>query len=150
MKKLFLTMMLAPVFVYANVSVGYTNVDGDLGEDGSVSISALNLAYNINMDDSPFSAQVGMAIGISDDDIDGIKLEMDPSFYLKGIYNINENVFVNVVWMNLQIEGSMDGASVTASDSEAGFGLGFRPNEKVTVNFDIIEDTNMISVHYNF
>ena len=47
---------------------------------------------------------------------------------------------------------SANGVTVSedGSDSEGGFGLGFRPNEKVTVMFDVFEDTNLFTVQYNF
>ena len=154
MKKLFLTIMLAPVFAYANASVGYTNLDIDLGDGDSASLGALNIGYTMDVDDSPFSVQAGIVIGISDESFDGVNVELDPSFYLRGMYEVNENFFISANWVNFQAEASASAYGVTVSedgsDSEGGFGLGFRPNEKVTVMFDVVEDTNLFTVQYNF
>ena len=154
MRKLFLLIMLAPVFAYANASVGYTNLDIDLGDGDSASLGALNIVYTMDVDDSPFSVQAGIAIGLTDDTVYGVNVELDPSFYIRGMYEVNENFFISASWINFQAELSASANGVTVSedgsDSEAGFGLGFRPNEKVTVMFDVVEDTNLFTVQYNF
>ena len=146
--------MLAPVFAYANASVGYTNLDIDLGDGDSASLGALNIGYTMDVDDSPFSVQAGIAIGLTDDTVYGVNVELDPSFYIRGMYEVNENFFISASWINFQAELSASANGVTVSedgsDSEAGFGLGFRPNEKVTVMFDVVEDTNLFTVQYNF
>ena len=154
MRKLFVLIMLAPVFAYANASVGYTNLDIDLGDGDSASLGALNIGYTMDVDDSPFSVQAGIAIGLTDDTVYGVNVELDPSFYIRGMYEVNENFFISASWINFQAEASASANGVTVSedgsDSEAGFGLGFRPNEKVTVMFDVVEDTNLFTVQYNF
>ena len=154
MRKLFVLIMLAPVFAYANASVGYTNLDIDLGDGDSASLGALNIGYTMDVDDSPFSVQAGIAIGLTDDTVYGVNVELDPSFYIRGMYEVNENFFISASWINFQAELSASANGVTVSedgsDSEAGFGLGFRPNEKVTVMFDVVEDTNLLTVQYNF
>tara|TARA_A100001011_G_C13895745_1_gene668896 strand:+ start:21 stop:488 length:468 start_codon:yes stop_codon:yes gene_type:complete len=154
MRKLFVLIMLAPVFAYANASVGYTNLDIDLGDGDSASLGALNIGYTMDVDDSPFSVQAGIAIGLTDDTVYGVNVELDPSFYIRGMYEVNENFFISASWINFQAELSASANGVTVSedgsDSEAGFGLGFRPNEKVTVMFDVVEDTNLFTVQYNF
>ena len=153
-RKLFVLIMLAPVFAYANASVGYTNLDIDLGDGDSASLGALNIGYTMDVDDSPFSVQAGIAIGLTDDTVYGVNVELDPSFYIRGMYEVNENFFISASWINFQAELSASANGVTVSedgsDSEAGFGLGFRPNEKVTVMFDVVEDTNLFAVQYNF
>ena len=153
-RKLFVLIMLAPVFAYANASVGYTNLDIDLGDGDSASLGALNIGYTMDVDDSPFSVQAGIAIGLTDDTVYGVNVELDPSFYIRGMYEVNENFFISASWINFQAELSASANGVTVSedgsDSEAGFGLGFRPNEKVTVMFDVVEDTNLFTVQYNF
>ena len=154
MRKLFVLIMLAPVFAYANASVGYTNLDIDLGDGDSASLGALNIGYTMDVDDSPFSVQAGIAIGLTDDTVYGVNVELDPSFYIRGMYEVNENFFISASWINFQAELSASANGVPVSedgaDSEAGFGLGFRPNEKVTVMFDVVEDTNLFTVQYNF
>ena len=149
MKKLFI-LCLVPTFAFANWNIGYTNVDGDMGDGDSISLGALNAAYTWeNIQDSDFSVQTGALIGISDDEIDGIDVELDPSFYLKGMYNVNETFFISVNWANVEATASYQGESISGSDSEAGFGFGFNIGD-VTLMFDSIEDTDMFSIQYNF
>lgn len=150
MKKFLLTILVAvPAYSYASFGIGYTSLDLDMGDGDSLSIGALSGSYTFSADDSPFSLQTGVLIGITDDTLYGVKAELDPSFYLKGIYDINENIFINVNWAKYEATASAGSESISGSDSEAGFGFGFNVG-KAKIMFDFIEDTDMFSIQYNF
>ena len=57
--------------------------------------------------------QTGVLIGITDDTLYGVKAELDPSFYLKGIYDINENIFINVNWAKYEATASAGSESIS-------------------------------------
>ena len=149
MKKLFI-LLLIPSFAFAGWNVGYSNLDGDAGDGYSISLGALNAGYTwSNIQDSDFSVQAGIALGLTDDTFMGVDVELDPSYYLKGMYDINENFFISVNWAKLELTASALGESVSASDTDAGFGFGFNVG-KVTLMFDSIEDVDLFSIQYNF
>ena len=149
MKKLFI-LLIVPSFAFAGWSVGYTNFDGDLGDGDSISLGAINAGYKWeNIQETDFSVQAGFAFGISDDTFDGVDVELDPSYYLKGLYDINDTFFISANWVRLEATVSAGNLSDSASDNEAGFGFGFNVG-KVTLMFDFIEDTDLFSIQYNF
>jgi len=149
MKNLFI-LLLIPSFAFAGWNVGYTNLSGDLGDGDSISLGALNAGYKwANIQDSDFSVQAGVAFGIKDDTFEGVDIELDPSYYLKGMYDINENFFISANWAKLEATASYAGVSASAGETEAGFGVGFNVGE-FTIMFDFIEDTDLFSFQFNF
>ena len=150
MKKFLLAFLITlPAYSYASFGLGYTNLDLDMGDGDSLSLGALNASYTWKTDDSPFSLQTGVIVGITDDKLYGVTAELDPSFFLKGLYDINENFFINVNWAKYEATASAGSISESGSDSEAGFGFGFYIG-KTTIMFDFIDDTDMFTIQYNF
>jgi hypothetical protein len=148
MKKLMMAILLMPIFVSAGFTTGYSVLDLDLGDGDSISLGALNAAYTWE-GDSPFSTQAGVLIGIQDDKFEGVTLELDPSFYLKGMYNLNENFFIAATWTKFEAEASAGSISESASDSEMGLGIGFNAG-KFRFIFDHVDDTDIFSIQYSF
>ena len=149
MKKLMIAILMMPIFVSAGFTTGYSALDLDMGDGDSISIGALNAAYTWGGEDSPFSTQAGVLIGVQDDKYYGVTLELDPSFFIKGMYNLNENVFISATWTKFEAEASARGISESASDSEMGLGIGFNAG-KYRFIFDRVDDTNIFSILYNF
>lgn len=149
MKKLMMAILMMPIFVSAGFTTGYSVLDLDLGDGDSISLGAVNAAYTWGGEDSPFSTQAGVLIGIQDDKFEGVKLELDPSFFIKGMYNLNENFFIAATWTKFEAEASAGSISESASDSEMGLGIGFNAG-KFRFIFDHVDDTDIFSIQYNF
>ena len=148
MKKLLLMIMLSiPATSFAGWAAGYTVLDLDMGDGDSLSLGAINASYKWDLDD--FSTEAGVLIGVQDDKLYGVTAELDPSIYLKGMYNINENVFLAATWTKFEATASYSGYSDSGGDSEAGIGIGFNAGQ-MTYSFDVVDDTNMFSLQYNF
>ena len=148
MKKLLLMIMLSiPATSFAGWTAGYTVLDLDMDDGDSLSLGAINLAYKWDLDD--FSTEAGVLIGVQDDKLYGVSLELEPSVFIKGMYNINENVFLAATWGKFEAKASAGSSSATANDSEAGIGIGFNAGQ-MTFSFDVMDDTNMFSLQYNF
>ena len=117
MKRLLLIIILSiPATSFAGWTAGYTVLDLDLGDGDSLSLGAINASYKWNSDDSDFSTELGVLLPVQDDKLYGVTLELDTSIYLKGMYNINENVFIAATWGRYGAKASGPGGSVSGSE----------------------------------
>ena len=146
MKKLLLTfLMVIPAYSYAGFSLGYSSLD----LDGEISLGGISGAYEWT-NDSPFSLEAGVSLGLQDDDYEGVDVELDRVVYLKGKYNVNDQFFVSLNYADISIDLSQGSLSDSASDSDTGFGVGFNVNKNFTIMFDSIEDVESLTFRYNF
>ena len=152
MKKIFLSMLLLPGFLFANGwSVGYTNLDVDGDTLGGVTGS-----YTWNVGDS-WDVELGAIIGTKDETYSdagvNLKLELDPSAFLKVHYNLSEQFHVGLTYADFA--GTVSGCAgstclaESASGSETGMGIGATFGN-ITISFDTLEDTDLLSFQYNF
>ena len=152
MKKIILSMLLLPGFLFANGwSVGYTNLDLDGDTLGGVTGS-----YTWNVADN-WDIELGAIIGTKDETFnDGnvsLRLELDPSAFLKAHYNFSEQFHAGLTYADFA--GTVSGCAgstclaESASGGELGMGIGATFG-KITVSFDSLEDTDLLSFQYNF
>tara|TARA_B100000965_G_scaffold156258_1_gene130196 strand:- start:1159 stop:1617 length:459 start_codon:yes stop_codon:yes gene_type:complete len=152
MKKIFLSIFLLPSFLFANGwSAGYTHLDIDGDTLGGVTGS-----YTWNVADS-WDIELGVILGVKDetyrDSNINLKLELDPSAFLKAHYNFSEQFHAGLTYADFAatVSGCSGStcAAASASGGELGMGIGATFGN-VTVSFDTLEDTDLLSVQYNF
>ena len=152
MKKLLLTLMLAiPATSFAaDWSIGYMDVDGDLG--------GVTLDATWGNETSPWDWSLGVLIGTKDygenEDFGAMIAELKPSIYVKTEYNVNESFFLKASYVDFNIDskiglnnvGTFD---ISASSTELGLGMGFNLGS-VSIALDRFDDLNTFSITYNF
>ena len=152
MKKIFLSMFLLPSFLFANGwSVGYTNLDIDGDTLGGVTGS-----YTWNVADN-WDVELGAILGTKDETYNegtvSLKAELDPSAFLKAHYNFSEQFHVGLTYADFAatVSGCVGSTCLaeSASGGELGMGIGATFG-KITVSFDSLEDTDLLSFQYNF
>ena len=152
MKKIILSMLLLPGFLFANGwSVGYTNLDADGATLGGVTGS-----YTWNVADN-WDIELGAIIGTKDETFnDGdvsLRLKLDTSAFLKAHYNFSEQFHAGLTYADFAATLSgcagSDCLAASASGGELGMGIGATFG-KITVSFDSLEDTDLLSFQYNF
>mgnify|MGYP006138170745 CR=1 FL=1 len=155
MKKI-ITMLFVVFSVssYADVywGVGYGNIsDEDDGDELSLGALELTVGNRVN---EKFAFEFTLAQGIQDDTVDGIEAELDTSFYAKGMYYINENIFVNAFWGRVELEGCYQGTCASAGDTEGGFGIGvdfpLQSDAAIRLSYDSVDDADIVSLKYIF
>jgi len=152
MKKILLSILLLPTFILANGwSVGYTNLDIDGDSLGGVTGS-----YTWNVADN-WSIELGAIIGTKDYTYNegnlSLSVELDPSAFLKAHYNFSEQFHAGLTYADFAGTVSGCGGSIclaeSASGGETGIGIGATFG-KITISFDTLEDTDLLSFQYNF
>lgn len=149
-KSLALLVIMAPSFAFADASVGYTRLNLD-DSDSTVSLGALNLSYTFETE-SRFSIQVGTLLGVADDKVSGIEVELDPSFYIKGMIDLPSNFFATLSYGKYEGTASVPGTylSLTKGYNDTGFGLGYNFSPNWTASFERVDKNNFLHIRYNF
>jgi hypothetical protein len=152
MKKLLLMIMLSiPATSFAaDYSIGYMDVDGDLG--------GVTLDATWGNETSPWDWSLGVLIGTKDFGVDdafgAMTVELDPSVYVKTEYNVNESFFLKASYVNFSFDSSIGINNVgifemDGSSSELGLGIGYNLGS-FSIALDRFSDLNTISISYNF
>ncbi len=143
MKKL-LIIMLLPGMVFANGwAAGYTHLDieGD-------TLGGLTGSYSWDVGDA-WDIELGAIIGVNDTEIDGVKVELDPSLFVRTHYNVTEQFHIGLTYADFSATASYQGESISASGGETGLGIGGTFGN-MTISFDTLEDTDMFSFQFHF
>ena len=148
MKKLILILV---AFGVANIQametkygIGYSNID--FSSDGvSIDHDNIELSYYASFDNN-FAAEFTFSTGVKDntfvDGNDSAKWGGDNSYFLKGIYNINDTFYVSAIYADTKIEVTNvgTGVSVSVGDEDFGFGLG--------ANYQIPNSENILRIGF--
>lgn len=143
------------------LGVGYGNIsDSEDGVDLSLGGLMVSAGYQYNVSDSvTLTPQVRYGIGIQDDEISGIDIELD-NFYalsLKASTSLGEKAYAYVVpsYGKLELTGSAGGYSISAdSDWEFGFGAGvgysLSENASIEVSYESFDGSDVIGLGAQF
>tara|TARA_Y100000296_G_scaffold67947_1_gene80922 strand:+ start:1307 stop:1813 length:507 start_codon:yes stop_codon:yes gene_type:complete len=164
-KKAILTAALVSVSMSASANwvlgVGYSNLSDDEGDiDISLGAIVASAGYNYAVNETfTLVPELRYGIGVSDDEISGVEIELD-SFYaltLKGEFNVSDNVYAYVApsYGKLELTASASGVSVSeSSDWEFGFGGGlgykFNPATSVEVSYETFDGSDVLSLGVKF
>ena len=136
--------MLLPGMVFANGwAAGYTHLDieGD-------TLGGLTGSYSWDVGDAWY-LELGVIIGVNDTEIDGVKVELDPSLFVRTHYNVTEQFHIGLTYADLSATASYQGQSVSASVGETGLGIGGTFGN-MTISFDTLADTAMFYCKFHF
>lgn len=155
-----LSLLVLPLTASANWSAGagYANLSDDSLALGVVYGA---VAYEFVTEGSKFSLipELRLGTGISDDKMDGVKVEIDrfTALSVRGQYNYDNGFYVYVMpsYANLDLKASFRGTSVSDDEWEFGFGAGVgkKLNEKTSVeaSFERYDtDTDVITVGFKY
>ncbi|OUW82646.1 MAG: hypothetical protein CBD82_00945 [Gammaproteobacteria bacterium TMED222] len=146
MKKLILILI---AFGVANIQametkygIGYSNIDlSDNGE--SIDYDNIELSYHVSFDNN-FAAEFSFSTGVKDTTFvagnDTVKWGGGNSYFLKGIYNINDTFYVSAIYADTELDVETAGVSVSIGDEDFGFGLG--------ANYQIPNSENIIRIGF--
>ena len=150
MKKLILILV---AFGVANIQametkygIGVSNKDFSvLGE--SVDYDNIELSYYASFDNN-FAAEFSFSTGLKDKriNIDGGEVDLfvefggGNSYFLKGIYNINDTFYVSAIYADLGLDINVEGESLSIKDDDFGYGFG--------VNYQIPNSENIIRIGF--
>lgn len=124
-----LSLLALPLTASANWSAGagYANLSD---EDLSLGVIYDAVAYEFAKEGSKFSLvpELRLGTGISDDKMDGVKVEIKrfTALSVRGQYNFDNGFYAYVMpsYANLDVKESINGASSSDDDWEFGFGAG--------------------------
>ena len=151
MKKLILILV---AFGVANIQAMETKYGiGVSNKDLSSSVSSVDynnieLSYYASFDNN-FAAEFSFSTGVNDKriaiDFGGPGLSFfeysgGNSYFLKGIYNINDTFYVSAIYADLKIDLKINGASLSIKDEDFGYGFG--------VNYQIPNSENIIRIGF--
>ena len=148
MKKLILILV---AFGVANIQametkygIGYSNKDLSDNEE-SIDYDNIELSYHVSFDNN-FAAEFSFSTGVKDTTFvnEGGPAEWGGgnSYFLKGIYNINDTFYVSAIYADtkIDVEESNTGLNISISDEDFGFGLG--------ANYQIPNSENIIRIGF--
>jgi hypothetical protein len=106
-------------------SGGYANFsEDDSGLDISLGALYASAGYHFESDEFVFMPELRLGVGISDDNVLGVNVEIDSFFAasIRGQYNVTESfgVFLQPSYGRLELTASADGQSFTDDDWEFG------------------------------
>ena len=146
MKKLILILV---AFGVANIQAMETKYGiGVSNKDLSSSVSSVDynnieLSYYASFDNN-FAAEFSLSTGVNDKSESGegdvIEYSGGNSYFLKGIYNINDTFYVSAIYADLKIDLKINGASLSIKDEDFGYGFG--------VNYQIPNSENIIRIGF--
>jgi len=154
-----LSLLALPFTASANWSAGagYANLSDDSLDLGVVYGA---LSYEVVEEGSKFSLipELRLGTGISDDKMDGVKLEVErfTALSVRGQYNYDNGFYAYVMpsYANLDLKASFRGTSVSDDEWEFGFGAGVgkKLNEKISVeaSFENYDGTDVLSVGFKY
>jgi|TARA_B100001093_G_scaffold287114_1_gene274308 hypothetical protein len=146
MKKLILILV---AFGVANIQametkygIGYSNIDvSDNGE--SIDFDNIELSYHVSFDNN-FAAEFSFSTGVSDTTFvagnETVTWDGGNSYFLKGIYNINDTFYVSAIYADTEIDAESAGVKLSIGDEDFGFGLG--------ANYEIPNSENIIRIGF--
>ena len=146
MKKLILILVF---FGVANIQametkygIGYSNKEISSGGQ-SIDWDNIELSYYVSFDNN-FAAEFSLSTGVKDKTVDEgndmVKYKGDTSYFLKGIYNINDTFYISAIYADAKVKLDVSGVSGSIGDEDFGFGLG--------ANFQIPNSENIIRVGF--
>ena len=120
--------------------IGYSNIDISEGGD-SVDFDNIELSYYASFDNN-FAAEFSLSTGVGDSRLDGLKWSGGTSYFLRGIYNINDTFYVSTIYADtkIDVEDPNTGINISVSDEDFGFGLG--------ANYQIPNSENLIRIGF--
>lgn len=154
-----LSLLVLPLTASANWSAGagYANLSDDSLDLGVVYGA---VAYEFVEEGSKLSLipELRLGTGISDDKMDGVKVEVErfTALSLRGQYNYDNGFYAYVMpsYANLDIKASFRGESFSDDTWEFGFGAGVgkKLNEKISVeaSFESYDGTDVFSVGFKY
>jgi len=154
-----LSLLALPLTASANWSAGagYANLSDD---DLSLGVIYGAVAYEFAKEGSQFSLvpELRLGTGISDDKMDGVKLEVErfTALSVRGQYNYDNGFYAYVMpsYANLDLKASFLGTSYSDDEWEFGFGAGVgkKLNEKTSVeaSFESYDGTDVITVGFKY
>ena len=142
-----------------SISGGYANFNED--DDGlDVSLGAIyaSAGYHYESGNVMFMPEIRLGVGVSDDDIFGVNVEIDSFFAasIRGQYNVTESfgVFLQPSYARLELTASGNGVSFTDDDWEFGFGGGatFKLSDAASIEafYETYDGTDVISIGARF
>ena len=161
MKKILLLIAAFGVFSIQaadiKYGVGYSILSWDdvIDPGDDVTLGSLELTAYKSYDNG-FAAEIGLAEGIGDDDLNGgITIELDTSYFVRGFYNINDNFYVNAIWGNLGLTASAGAESASKSATDLGYGLGVMfslpdSDYMFRLGYEDISDISQVSLKFLF
>ncbi|AXT40165.1 porin family protein [Alteromonas sp. BL110] len=164
-KKALLTAALVSVSMSASANwvlgVGYSNLsdsEGDVDISLGAIVASAGYAYAVN-ENFTLVPELRYGIGVSDDEIFGVDIELD-SFYalsLKGEFNVSDNVYAYIApsYGKLEMTASAGGFSESdTSDWEFGFGGGlgykFNPTTSIEASYESFDGADVLSLGAKF
>jgi hypothetical protein len=143
------------------VGGGFSNLsDSSDGDDISLNMMYGSIAYKIQKANSNFFFIPGLRLGmgIGDDSIDGVKVEIERfvALSVRGQYEYSNGAYVYVVpsYANLKGKVSYNGESMSDDNWEFGIGagVGYRLNKKISVeaSYENYDDNDLLSVGFKY
>jgi hypothetical protein len=122
------------------LSGGYANyMEDDAGVDISVGAIYASAGYSYESGDMTFMPELRIGVGVGDDNVGGVKVEIDTLIIgsIRGQYNVTESfgVFLQPSYGRLEATASANGFSATEDEWDFGFGGGatFKVSESASV-----------------
>jgi opacity protein-like surface antigen len=159
MKKIFKGLAIASLLAASslvsaqgwNFSGGYVNYSDDDISLGAIYASA---GYAYESGNMEFMPELRLGVGVSDDTIEGAKVELDNLIIasIRGQYNVNESfgIFLQPSYGRLEGTVSAGGFSETVNDWEFGFGGGasFKVSDSASIEalYEDLNDTDVVSI----
>jgi opacity protein-like surface antigen len=141
------------------VGSGYINLSED---DGVVDLSLgaiyASAGYEYSSGQMTFMPELRLGVGVSDDTIQGVNIEVDTFFSasIRGQYNVTDSfgVFLQPSYSRLEVTGSLNGQSFTDDNWEFGFGGGaaFKLSETASLEaaYESVDGSDVLSVAARF
>jgi hypothetical protein len=154
-----LSLLALPLTASANWSAGggYANLSD---EDLSLGVIYGSIAYEFAQEGSKFSfmPELRLGTGISDDNMDGFKLEVErfTALSVRGQYNFDNGFYAYAMpsYANLDVKASYRGASYSDDEWELGFGAGVgkKLNDKTSVeaSFENYDGLDVFTVGFKY
>ena len=154
-----LSLLALPLTASANWSAGagYANLSDD---DLSLGVIFGSVAYEFAQEGSKFSfmPELRLGTGISDDNMDGVKLEVErfTALSVRGQYNFDNGFYAYAMpsYANLDVKASYRGASYSDDEWELGFGAGVgkKLNDKTSVeaSFENYDGLDVFTVGFKY
>ena len=138
-------------------SGGYANyMEDDAGIDVSLGALYASAGYTYNSGNLSFMPEVRLGLGVTDDSIQGVDVEIDSLVIasIRGQYNVTDRfgVFLQPSYGRLEATASFNGSSVTEDEWEFGVGGGaaFQISESSSIEayYEAFDEADVLSIAF--
>jgi hypothetical protein len=136
---------------------GYANyMEDDAGIDITLGAIYASAGYTYESGNMSFMPEIRLGVGVSDDSIQGIDLEIDSLVIasIRGQYNVTDSfgVFLQPSYGRLEATASANGFSVTEDEWEFGFGGGasFQVSKSASIEalYEAFDEADVLSIAF--